>query len=67
MESGGPVGTALQALPFYAEPFEDLARVNGCHTAKNKLNCLRSIPSKEFAANKPKQLWNPIVGILYPQ
>lgn len=62
MESGGPVGTALQALPCYAEPFQHLAEPNGCHTAADKLRCLRAIPSKQFAANKPKQLWNPIVG-----
>ena len=63
MESGGPVGTALQELPFYAEPFNTLVNVNGCNTASDKLGCLRSIPSKVFAANKPKQLWNPIVGM----
>jgi carboxylesterase type B len=62
MESGGPVGTALQELPFYTEPFDRLAKANGCRVASDKLGCLRSIPSKMFAANKPKQLWNPIVG-----
>lgn len=66
MESGGPVGTALQAPLFYTEPFENLAKANECHSAADKLRCLRSIPSKEFAANKPKQLWNPIVGIFTP-
>jgi carboxylesterase type B len=63
MESGGPVGTALQELPFYAEPFNKLVKANGCSGANDKLSCLRSIPAVEFAANKPKQLWNPIVGM----
>lgn len=68
MESGGPVGTALQALPFYTEPFENLAKANKCDNAADKLRCLRTISSKQFATNKPKQLWNPIVGkSTYPQ
>jgi carboxylesterase type B len=62
MESGGPVGTALQELPYYKTPFADLAKANGCDTAEDKLACLRQVPSKDFAQKKTKTLWNPIVG-----
>jgi carboxylesterase type B len=63
MESGSPVGTALQELPYYTTPFEELLNVHGCGSAIDKLSCLRQVPSQEFAAKKTKALWNPIVGM----
>jgi carboxylesterase type B len=63
LESGSPVGTALQELSYYATPFANLVRAVGCDSASDKLSCLRQVPSKVFAAKKPKWVWNPIVGM----
>ncbi|KAF2433680.1 alpha/beta-hydrolase [Tothia fuscella] len=65
MEAGGPVGTALQELPFYDKPFEDLVKANGCGNTTDKLACLRAVPAEEFYQRKPKGLWNPIVDGSY--
>jgi carboxylesterase type B len=62
MESGGPVGTALQELKFYKEPWEELLKLHGCEKARDRLECMRSIPEKELVGKKTKSLWNPIVG-----
>ncbi|TLD18336.1 triacylglycerol lipase V precursor [Venturia nashicola] len=35
IESGEHIGAALQALPVYSEPFENLAKANGCQAAAN--------------------------------
>ena len=70
MESGGPVGTSLNALPFYHVASMNLSRNAGCSldwTSHSQLDCLRALSSAEFfsAAWDPTQnggiVWNPIV------
>jgi carboxylesterase type B len=63
MESGGPVGTALQELSYYEKPYAELLKANGCERAADTLACLRDIDETTFFKNKPKMLWNPIVGM----
>ena len=62
MESGGPVGTALQELKFYQEPWEELLRLHGCENANDRLKCMRTVPERDLVGKKTKSLWNPIVG-----
>jgi carboxylesterase type B len=62
MESGGPVGTALQELRFYDRPFENLTRTHGCNSMADRLACLRSISSQDLFQKRTSQLWNPLVG-----
>lgn len=62
MESGGPVGTALQELKFYDGPFEHLTKTHGCYSATNRLACLRSVSSQDLFQKKISKLWNPLVG-----
>ena len=63
MESGGPVGTNLSPLTFYASPFENLTRTVGCWNvgAANRLPCLRNLTSTELFHSNYSQVWNPIV------
>ena len=61
MESGGPVGTALQPLAYYSSPVENLTRTTGCYTSKNQLDCLRSLTSDDLFKAQVSQVWNPLV------
>ena len=61
MESGGPIGTTLQALAYYASPVENLTRSVGCWTAADQLACLRGLSSDALFAAHTSQTWNPIV------
>ena len=61
MESGGPVGTFLASLSYYASPVENLTRSVGCFTSSNQLACLRSLPSDTLFKAQTSQTWNPIV------
>lgn len=61
MESGGPEGTALTDLAFYASPFENLTRTVNCWTATDRLACLRDLSSAELYAAHTSVVWNPIV------
>ena len=61
LESGGPVGTAVEPLAFYASPVENLTRTTGCYTAKDQLACLRNLSSEALFAAHVSQTWNPII------
>ncbi|KAH8817204.1 Alpha/Beta hydrolase protein [Xylogone sp. PMI_703] len=61
MESGGPIGTALESLAYYTSPVENLTRTTGCHTAKDQLACLRGLSSETLFNAHVSQTWNPIV------
>lgn len=61
MESGGPVGTSLNTLPFYAVAFENLTRTVGCWTSENQLGCLRNLTSQQLFDSNYTVTWNPIV------
>ncbi|KAL1964878.1 hypothetical protein VTN77DRAFT_6231 [Rasamsonia byssochlamydoides] len=61
MESGGPEGTAMTDLSFYASPYENLTRTVNCWTATDKLACLRGLSSAELYAAETTVVWNPIV------
>lgn len=62
MESGGPIGTALEPLPYYVSPTENLTRTTGCHDSPNQLACLRSLSSAQLYKAEVSQTWNPLVG-----
>lgn len=61
MESGGPIGTALESLAFYSSPVENLTRTTGCYETSNQLACLRSLTSEQLYKAQVSQVWNPIV------
>ncbi|KAL9088194.1 MAG: hypothetical protein Q9165_006321 [Trypethelium subeluteriae] len=61
LESGGPIGTSLEPLAFYASPFENLTRTVGCWTAANQLACLRSLTSEQLFDSNYSVTWNPLV------
>lgn len=61
LESGGPEGTSVQDLAYYASPFENLTRTTGCYTASNQLACLRSLSSESLFAAHVSQTWNPLI------
>ena len=61
LESGGPVGTALLPLAYYASPVENLTRTVGCGTASDQLTCLRSLSSEALFAAHSSQAWFPLV------
>jgi carboxylesterase type B len=61
LESGGPIGAALQPLAYYSSPVENLTRTVGCWTASDQLACLRSISSETLYAAHTSQTWNPLV------
>lgn len=61
MESGGPVGTSLNTLPFYTVAFENLTRTVGCWTSSNQLACLRNTTSQQLFDSNYTVTWNPIV------
>lgn len=62
MESGGPIGTALEPLAYYTSPVENLTRTTGCYTSKNQLECLRGLSQEKLFNAHVSQTWNPIVG-----
>ncbi len=61
MESGGPTGTQVQDLSYYASPVENLTRSVGCWTAKDQLACLRGLGQEALYNARPSQTWNPII------
>ena len=61
MESGGPVGTSLNPIPFYLSPFENLTRTVGCWDSDDQLACLRNLSSEELYHSNYTVVWNPIV------
>jgi carboxylesterase type B len=61
MESGGPTGTNVQDLSFYASPVENLTRTVGCWTADDQLTCLRGLSQDALFAAQPSQTWNPLI------
>ncbi|EMC98104.1 hypothetical protein BAUCODRAFT_22939 [Baudoinia panamericana UAMH 10762] len=61
MESGGPVGTSLNPLPFYSVAFENLTRTVGCWTSSNQLGCLRNLTSQQLFNSNYTVVWNPSV------
>lgn len=61
MESGGPIGTALEPLAYYTSPVENLTRTTGCYSAKNQLSCLRNLTSDQLYEAHVSQTWNPLV------
>ncbi len=61
MESGGPIGTALEPLAYYASPVENFTRTVGCYTSSNQLQCLRELSSAQLFAAQTSQTWNPLV------
>lgn len=61
MESGGPEGTSVQDLSYYASPVENLTRTVGCWTATDQLACLRNVSSADLFAAHPSQVWNPLI------
>jgi carboxylesterase type B len=65
MESGGPVGTALQPLEWYKGRWEELLILHGCQGAKDRLVCMRGVSEKDLFSKRTKTLWNPIVGMLH--
>ncbi|KAL9088877.1 MAG: hypothetical protein Q9159_002840 [Coniocarpon cinnabarinum] len=64
LESGGPVGTNLEPLPFYNVAAENLTRTVGCPTTWTNpasLVCLRSISPEQLFNSRYTVVWNPIV------
>lgn len=64
LESGGPVGTNLSPLPFYAASAENLTRTVGCPTSwtsASSLACLRNLSSTALFHSNYTTVWNPIV------
>ena len=62
MESGGPIGTALEPLAYYTSPVENLTRTTNCYTSQNQLACLRNLTSVQLYNAQVSQTWNPLVG-----
>lgn len=64
LESGGPVGTPLNPLPFYQSSVQNLSRTLNCPqswTDPSQLSCLRSLTSAQLFASNYSVTWNPIV------
>ena len=61
LESGGPIGTALQSLGFYAAPTQNLSMAVGCEEASDQLVCLRNVTSADLYAAQQTTVWNPMV------
>lgn len=61
MESGGPTGAQVQALPYYTAAVENLTRTVGCWDAKDQLACLRGLSQADLYAGQPSQVWNPLI------
>ncbi|KAH7374541.1 lipase [Plectosphaerella cucumerina] len=61
MESGGPTGAQVQALPYYAVAAENLTRTVGCWDARDQLACLRGLSQADLYAAQPSQVWNPLI------
>ena len=64
LESGGPVGTNLEPLPFYNVAVQNLSRTVGCPTTWTdpaNLACLRGLTSQQLFDSRYSIVWNPIV------
>ncbi|RYC53822.1 hypothetical protein CHU98_g12387 [Xylaria longipes] len=61
LESGSAIGVALQPLPYYETPVDDLARTVGCADAADRLACLRAVPAAEIFAARGSIYWYPLV------
>lgn len=61
LESGGPVGAPLNALPYYQFAYENLTRTVGCWDSSDKLACLRNLTSEELFNSNYTVVWNPLV------
>jgi cholinesterase len=61
MESGGPIGTAIEPLAYYTSPTENLTRTTACYESDNKLECLRSLTSEQLHKAQVSQTWNPLI------
>ncbi|KAK4539832.1 hypothetical protein LTR36_010293 [Oleoguttula mirabilis] len=61
LESGGPVGTDLNPLPFYTAAYENLTRTVGCWSTPNPLACLRTLTSTQLFHSNYTTTWNPTV------
>jgi carboxylesterase type B len=64
LESGGPEGTNLSPIPFYAAATENLTRTVGCPTtwtSPSQLVCLRNLSSAALFASNYTVVWNPLV------
>ena len=61
MESGGPTGTSVQDITYYASPVENLTRTVGCWDASDQLACLRGVSQETLFNAYPSQTWNPLI------
>jgi carboxylesterase type B len=61
LESGGPTGAQLQALPYYAAHVENLTRSTGCWTSTNQLACLRDLSAEKLYQTRVSTVWNPLI------
>ncbi|KAI2637565.1 alpha/beta-hydrolase [Xylaria nigripes] len=61
LESGGPTGTQVESLTWYATAVENLTRTVGCWGAADQLSCLRSVDSAALYAAQPTVVWNPLL------
>lgn len=61
LESGGPTGAQVQALPYYTAAVENLTRTVGCWDARDQLACLRGLSQADLYAAAPSQVWNPLI------
>ncbi|KAK6353586.1 hypothetical protein TWF696_005549 [Orbilia brochopaga] len=62
MESGGPVGTPLDPLTYYAGYFLRLLDAMGCTGAKDAIGCLRGVSFDRWqSATVDWSIWNPLI------
>ena len=61
LESGGPTGAQVQALPYYAAHVENLTRSTNCWTSTNQLACLRDLSPEQLYKARVSTVWNPLV------
>jgi len=57
LESGGPTGTPVKDLSYWAVPFENLTRSVGCLDASDRLDCLRGVSQEDLYAARQSQEW----------
>lgn len=63
LESGGPTGACLNALPFYQVATENVTRTAGCPTtwtSPSQLACLRNLTSQQLFDARSTITWNPL-------
>lgn len=61
LESGGPRGTQVPYLTYYAVAVENLAKSVGCSNANNQLVCLRSLSQDQLWKANQEVYWNPLI------